>query len=191
MSINFGFTIPLSDILIFGVIIFFGFYGYRRGVLKGLIGILRLYFSFIFTVILYERAAILLQAITNIPSWFVQMLCFTVILIIFVVAMWAVEIILRKKITQDEQTGSVLSKVGGVTLGLLEGILLISIMIMDVGFYPTPEGVKYPFEDAVSYKVIKQVAPSIKDFTVKPVSMLKDISDGTEIENTEEDKEKE
>jgi uncharacterized membrane protein required for colicin V production len=191
MSMNFGFTIPLSDILMFGVIIFFGFYGYRRGVLKELISVLRLYFSFIFTVLLYERAAILLQAITNIPSWFVQMLCFSVILIIFLVAMWAVEIILRKKITPDEKTGSVLSKVGGVTLGLLEGILLISIMIMDVEFYPTPEGAKYPFEGAVSYKVIKQVAPSIKDFTVKPVSMLKDISDGTEIDDMEEDKEKE
>ena len=191
MSMNFGFTIPLSDILMLGVIIFFGYYGYRRGVQKELVSVLRLYFSFIITVILYERTAILVQAITNAPSWVAQMLCFTAILAVFISAIWAAEIMLRKKLSQTEKASSVLSKVGGVTLGLLEGILIISIMIMDVEFYPTPEGAKYPFEGAASYKVIKQVAPSIKDFTVKPVSMLKDISDGSEVEDLEEDIEEE
>ena len=100
---------------------------------------------------------------------------------------WAIEIILRKKLSHDAKASSALSKIGGVTLGLLEGILIISILIMAVEFYPTPKGAKYPFEGAVSYKAIKQVAPSIKDFTVKPVSVLKDMSDGKEPEELEEE----
>ena len=187
MFINSGFTIPLSDILIFGVIIFFGYYGYRRGVQKELVSVLRLYFSFIITVLLYERLAVVVQALFNAPSWFAQMLCFVIIFAVFVAAIWAIEIILRKKLSQTTKAGSVLSKAGGVTLGLLEGILIISIMIMAVEFYPTPEGAKYPFEGAVSYKFIKQIAPSIKDFTVSPVSMLKEISDGSEPEDLEEE----
>jgi uncharacterized membrane protein required for colicin V production len=187
MFMNSGFTIPLSDILMFGVIIFFGFYGYRRGVQKELVSVLRLYFSFIITVLLYERLAILFQALFNAPSWFAQMFCFAFIFVILVGAIWATEIILRKKLSHDTKASSALSKVGGVTLGLLEGILIISILIMAVEFYPTPEGAKYPFEGAVSYKAIKQVAPSIKDFTVRPVSVLKDMSDGTKPGDSEEE----
>ena len=187
MFINSGFTIPFSDFLMFGVIIFFGYYGFRRGVQKELISVLRIYFSFIITVILYERLAVLVQALFNAPSWFAQMLCFVVIFVVFVAAIWVIEIILRKKLSQAEKTSSVLSKTGGVTLGLLEGILIISIMIMAVEFYPTPEGAKYPFEGAVSYKFIKQIAPGIKDFTVRPVSALKDISDGSKPEDLEEE----
>lgn len=183
---NSGFTVPLSDILMFGVIIFFGFYGYRRGVQKELVSVLRIYFSFIITVLLYERLAILLQALFNTPSWFAQMLCFVFIFVILVAATWATEILLRKKLSHDAKASSSLSKVGGVTLGLLEGILIISILIMAVEFYPTPEGAKYPFEGAISYKVIKQIAPSIKDFTVKPVSVLKEMSNGTKPEELEE-----
>ncbi len=170
----------------FAVIIFFGYYGFRRGVLKELLSVLRLYFSFIITVLFYEKLAVLTQAILNTPSWFAQMLCFTVILAVLFSAVWAAEIILRKKISQTTKAGSILSKVGGVTLGLLEGILLMSIMIMAVEFYPSSEGAKYPFEDAASYKVIKQIAPSIKEYTVRPVSMLKDMSDGSELDDTEE-----
>lgn len=171
----------------FAVIIFFGYYGYRRGVLKELLSVLRLYFSFIITVLFYEKLAVLTQAILNTPSWFAQMLCFTVILAILFSAVWATEVILRKKMSQTTKAGNVLSKVGGVTLGLLEGTLLISIMIMTVEFYPTPEGAKYPFEGASSYKVIKQVAPSIKEYTVRPVSMLKDISNGSESDDLEKE----
>ena len=186
MYINFGFAVLLSDIIMFAVIIFFGYYGFRRGVLKELISVLRLYFSFIITVLLYEKLAVLIQAILNTPSWFAQMLCFTIILGVLFASVWATEIILRKKMTQTTKAGSVLSKVGGVTLGLLEGTLLISIMIMTVEFYPAPDEAKYPFEGASSYNVIKQVAPSIKDYTVRPVSMLKDISNGSESDDTEE-----
>jgi len=185
MYMNFGFTVPLSDILMFAVIIFFGYYGFRRGVLKELLSVLRLYFSFIITVLFYEKLAVLTQAILNTPSWFAQMLCFTVILAVLFSAVWAAEVILRKKISQTTKAGSILSKVGGVTLGLLEGILLISIMIMAVEFYPSSDGAKYPFEGAASYKVIKQVAPSIKEYTVRPVSMLKDISNGSEPDDLE------
>ena len=168
---SFAFTFPLTDILIFGAVILFAFNGFRRGVLRALFGFLRVYFSFIITTLLYERAALFLQATFDISSSLAQMICFTGIFAIFWAIIWVVALIL-KKISTPLQTSSYLSKIGGTILGLVEGTLVVSIVIMGISFYSLPE-IQSPLENAISYRMVKQVAPGIKDFTVGHIPRLK------------------
>lgn len=169
---NFALAFPLVDILIFGAIILFGFNGFRQGVLRVLVGFLRVYFSFIITTFLYERAAIFLQATFGTSSPLAQTICFAAIFAIFWAVMWAVGLIL-KKISKPLQTSGSLSKIGGTILGIVEGMLIVSIVIMGISFYSAPE-IQSPLEDSVSYRLVKQVAPGIKDFTVGRIPRLKE-----------------
>lgn len=187
MSITAFSAISLADILIIGVVLFFVFYGFKRGVLKTLYSILRIYFSFILTILLYDRLALLLQASSGMNSAAARILSFSVIFIVLITIIWVVGSLLRKKIARPSETSSSLSRIGGGFLGLLESILLISIIIMDINFYPASNGGKSPLEDTMSYKVIQQIAPSIEYFTIGPISRIKDISDISESEESEDE----
>ena len=178
MSANFAFTVPLADILIFGTVILFAFNGLKRGVLRALFGFLQVYFSLIITTLLYERAALLLQATFSISSPLAQMICFTAIFAIFLSILWVLTSTL-KKISKLPETSGSLSKIGGTILGAAAGILIVSIIIMVIGFYSLPE-IQSPLENAVSYRIIKQIAPGIKDFTVTHIPRLKADSDESE-----------
>jgi len=178
MSADFAFTLPLTDILIFGTVILFAFSGFKRGVLRALFGFLQVYFSFIITTLLYERAALLLQAAFSISSPLAQMICFTAIFAIFLGIIWVVVFIL-KKVSKPPETSSSLSKIGGTILGIAEGVLIVSIIIMGISFY-SPPIIQSPLENAVSYRVIKQIAPGIKDFTVAHIPSLKEETDVSE-----------
>ncbi len=187
MSMNVAFIVPLADLLFLGIIAVFAVYGFKRGVLATLYNILQIYFSFIIAVLFYEKLALLLQAVSNISSAAARMICFTTLFIAFLVTVWATGVFLRKRVSRESDSDSGLSRIGGGALGLLEGVLLISIAIMDINFYAVPDGTKSPLEDAVTYKVIKHVAPGIEYFTISPFSRLKDISDGTTADEPEPD----
>jgi uncharacterized membrane protein required for colicin V production len=178
MLANLAFTLPLADILIFGTIVLFAFYGFKRGVLRALFGFLQVYFAFIITTLLYERAALLLQAKFDIPSQLAQMICFTVIFAIFLAMIWVL-VFTVKKVSKPPETSSSLSRIGGAILGVAQGTLIVSIIIMGISFY-SPPIIQSSLENAISYRVIKQVAPGIKDFTVERIPSLKEEADVSE-----------
>jgi membrane protein required for colicin V production len=165
MSMDLAFVVPLVDIPIFGAIIFFALNGFRRGILRALFSFFRIYLSFIVTALSYERLALLFQAAFDISSPLAQMICFIAVFTIFFVMVWVLVAIL-KKVSKPLQTSSRLSKIGGTVLGITEGILIISIVIMVIGFYSVPE-TQSPLESAVSYRAVKQVAPGIKHLTME------------------------
>ena len=171
----------LADILVFGVVIFFAFRGFMRGVLRELFSFLRVYFSFIVAAILYGKAQNLLQRIFDMSPWLAQIITFTTIFIIFLVLLWLVGAIVGKRIAKPE-TRSGLSRIGGTILGLAEGILIVSTIIMVVNFHSTSQEVRSPLEDAISYKAVEPIAPSIRDFSIKPFPFLKDIPKKSESE---------
>ena len=172
MPINTSFTLPFADFFILGAIVFFAFSGFMRGALRTLFSALRIYFSFIFTSLIYERAALPFQALFDMPAWLAQMACFIAIFGIVLTAIWVVGSILIKRMANPPKTSSSLDKIGGIVLGFVEGILIVSLIIMIIDFHPTPKA-HSPLENAVSYKIIKNIAPSIKDFTMRPISRLK------------------
>lgn len=187
MSINVAFIIPMADIIFLGIIAFFAFYGFKRGVLRTLYSILRVYFSFIITILFYEKLALLFQAMFDISSVAARIVGFAILFLALVSIIWTIGIFLKKRISKEFNPDSDLSKIGGCVLGLLEGVLIISIGIMDINFYPVPEGAKSPLESAVSYKVIEQVAPGIEHFTISPFSRLREIPDVSKPDESESD----
>lgn len=55
------------------------------------------------------------------------------------------------------------SRVIGAILGIIEGIFLVSIVMMNVSFYPKEIIIK----NSVSYKVLKNVAQDVNSFTLR------------------------
>jgi len=182
-----AFIVPLADLLIFGVIGIFVFYGFKRGALRTLYSILRIYFSFIISILFYERLALLLQAASNISSGVARIICFTTLFIALLVTMWSAGIFLRKRVAKASDADSGLSRAGGCLLGLLESVLILCIIFLVIGFYPVPIGVEFPLEGAISYRVIKYIAPGIETFTVGPISRLKNVADIPDSDESDSD----
>ena len=187
MSVNAAFALPLADVLFLGAIGLFAYYGYKRGVLRTLYSILRIYFSFIIAVLFYEKLALAVQVMLDMSSAAARIVCFTTLFTALLVIMWATGVFLKKRVSREPESDGGLNRIGGGVLGLLEGVLLLSIVIMDINFYSVPDNSKSPLEGSASYKVIKQIAPGIESFTVGPISRLKDISDGAEPDESEPD----
>jgi uncharacterized membrane protein required for colicin V production len=179
MPVNLAFALPLADIFILGAIGFFAFSGFMRGALRTLFSLLRIYFSFIITVLFYERLALLAQAMIDMPAWLAQIISFVIVFGVVLTIIWIAGAILIKRIAKPPQTSSSLNKIGGTVLGLVEGIFIVSVIIMCIDFYPAHNDARSPMEDAISYKFIKYIAPSIKDFTMNPVSRLRNIANGS------------
>jgi uncharacterized membrane protein required for colicin V production len=176
----------LADIFVLGVLIFFAFFGFRRGALRTLYSNLRIYFSFIVTMLFYERLAPPLQAVINLPSGIILMICFGIIFVVCIVVVWLISVFVKKRVAKPSQTTSGLSKIGGWILGLLEGVLIISIVIMAISFYHKPEDDKPLLEDTLSYRVLKFVAPSMETFGTGPIARLKELSERRKAKEAED-----
>ena len=187
ISISVASVMSLADIIVLGVVIFFAFYGLKRGALRTLYSILRIYFSFIITILFYEKLALLLQANTGITSAVALIVSFTSLFCMLAIIVWLTGVLVRKRIANPPQTDNTLSRIGGIVLGVLESVLLMSIIIMAIDFYPAENKARSPLEDTLSYKVIKNIAPSIESFTTGPIERLKDISGG-ETDESKSDK---
>lgn len=187
MSTSSAFTVSLADVLIIGILFLFALYGSKRGVRGTLNSIFRIYFSFIIAILFYEKLALLFQAMVDIPSGAARLICFTVLFAVFLSTIWTIGVVLRRRLSKTSDPDSSANRVGGAALGLLECVLLISIVIISVNFYPISEDTKSPMEKSISYKAIKYVAEGIESFTIAPLSRLKDVSNLSEPDESEYD----
>jgi len=187
MSTSSAFTVSLADVLLIGILFLFALYGAKRGVRGTLNSIFRIYFSFIIAILFYEKLALPFQAMANISSGAARVICFATLFAIFLSVVWTTGVVLRKRISKTSDPDSSANRVGGAALGLLESVLLISIVIMGVDLYPASEDAKSPMESSISYKAIKYVAQGMESFTMAPLSRLKDISNLSEPDKSESD----
>jgi uncharacterized membrane protein required for colicin V production len=151
-------TLIAFDLFVFGVIVLFGFTGYRRGGIKSFISLFLLYLSFIAAMILYEKPSLYLQITLDTPSPLARLVCFAIFFAIFVAITRYVSYIINKILTQVLIRG-IISGIIGVFFGAMEGILLISIIFMVIAFYP----VNPPLKDAISFKVMKDIPVNLRD----------------------------
>jgi uncharacterized membrane protein required for colicin V production len=114
------------------------------------------------------------------------MIAFAGIFVIFIVIIWLIWAIMSKRISKPE-TSSKVSKISGTILGLAEGILVVSIVIMIVSFHPGYGKAQLEFKDTVSYKAIEPIAPGIRSLTIGPISQLTEIPDTEPNRQTESD----
>jgi uncharacterized membrane protein required for colicin V production len=147
------------DLFVFGVIILFGFTGYRRGGIKSFINLIFLYLSFIAAMVLYEKPSLYLQITLDTPSPLARLVCFAIFFAIFVVITRYVNYIITKILTTQVLIRGIISGIIGMFFGAIEGILLISIIFMSIAFYP----VNPPLKDAISFKVMKDIPVELRD----------------------------
>jgi uncharacterized membrane protein required for colicin V production len=186
MQMELAFILSLADLFLFGIVVLFAFVGFVRGVLNQLLSFLRVYFSFIAATLLYRKVAKSLLAGLSLPPWATQMIAFAGIFVIFIVIIWLIWAIMSKRISKPE-TSSKVSKISGTILGLAEGILVVSIVIMIVSFHPGYGKAQLEFKDTVSYKAIEPIAPGIRSLTIGPISQLTEIPDTEPNRQTESD----
>ncbi len=176
MQMDLAFVLSLADLFLFGIVALFAFVGFVRGILNQLLSFLRVYFSFIVATLLYRKVARSLLNALSLPLWANQMIAFAGIFVIFIATIWLVWAILSKRISKPE-TSSRMSKISGTILGLAEGILLVSIVIMIVSFHPGYDRAQLDFKSSISYKTIEPIAPGIRSLTIGPISQLTESPD--------------
>lgn len=186
MQMELAFVLSLADLFLFGIAALFAFVGFVRGVLNQLLSFLRVYFSFIAATLLYRRVAKSLLNGLSLPSWATQMIAFAGIFVIFIATTWLIWAIMSKRISKPE-TSSKVSKISGTILGLAEGILLISIVIMIISFHPGYDRAQLGFKNTISYKTIEPIAPGIRSLTIGPISQLTESPDKEPNHQTESD----
>ena len=171
MSENLAFTVPVADFFAAGLIGLLALNGFRRGGLGALFTFLRIYLTFIITALSYERAALPFQARLSATTSTSQIFCFITIFVLVFAAAWALEILLRRKISESPGGKKKASRASGIIFGVFQGILLLSIIYMNVDFFPESqqEGTSH-LENVFSHKLVKHVAPGIKDFSIESVS---------------------
>lgn len=146
------------DIFIAVVLIFYGLTGFRRGGIKSFLSLLFLFIAFIITMILFEKPAVYLQVTQETNSSITKVICFSSIFLILVAITRYIYYIVTKIFTKVLLRGT-LSGIIGVVFALIEGILLISIVYMNIAFYP----VKPPLSDTVSFRMMKDIPVDIRD----------------------------
>jgi uncharacterized membrane protein required for colicin V production len=186
MQIELAFVLSLADLFLFGIVVLFAFVGFVRGVLNQLLSFLRVYFSFIAATLLYRKVAKSLLAGLSLPPWATQMIAFAGIFVIFIVTIWLIWAIMSKRISKPE-TSSRVSKISGTILGLAEGILMISIVIMIISFHPRYDRAQLEIKNTISYKAIEPIAPGIRSLTIGPISQLTESPDTKSNHQTESD----
>jgi uncharacterized membrane protein required for colicin V production len=152
-------TLIAFDLFVFGVIVLFGFTGYRRGGIKSFISLLLLYLSFIAAMVLYEKPSLYLQITLDTPSSLARLICFAIFFAIFIVITRYVNYVITKILAAQVLVRGIIGGIIGMIFGTMEGILLISIIFMCIAFYP----VNPPLRDAISFKAMKNIPVDLRD----------------------------
>lgn len=151
----------IIDLFVLGFIILCAFNGLRRGLVRTFFGLLGFYITFIVTMLLYERVAVFFQAIDGKPSYAARIICFSIIFILFSAILKVLNILIIRLLTTFISEGTP-SRIIGTVLGIIEGVFLASIVMMNVSFYPK----EITLKNSVSYKLMKNIAQDINRFTM-------------------------
>lgn len=152
----------IIDLFVLGFIILSAFNGLRRGLVRTFFGLLGFYISFIIAMLLYERMAVFFQAIDGKPSYTARLICFSILFVIFSAILKVLNILIIRLLTTFISEGTP-SRIIGTILGIIEGIFLTSIVMMNISFYPKEITIK----NSVSYKLTKNIAQDVNNFTMR------------------------
>jgi uncharacterized membrane protein required for colicin V production len=162
-------TLIILDLFIIGVLILYGFNGFRRGGIKSLLSLFFLYISFIATMLLYERPAMYMQVELDTNSSLSKIVFFAIIFAIIATVTRYIYYFLTKMLA-DVLLRGLISGVIGAFFGLMEGILIIGIVFMCIAFYP----VSPPLSDTVSFKILKEIPIDVRDSSLWFLPKMRD-----------------
>jgi membrane protein required for colicin V production len=148
------------DLVLAIILAMFILLGFRKGLLKEVIGFIGLVVAF-WTAMRFTKAAAGLFPKISIPAR--EALTFLVILVGVFLLFHLAGFLLRKLIKASPL--AILDRLGGVALGLLKGGLLLSICLLVLSLAPLPKPWAEKMEGSLAAQGVRQVAPMAYEAT--------------------------
>jgi membrane protein required for colicin V production len=148
------------DLVLVIILAMFILLGFRKGLLKEVIGFIGLVVAF-WTAMRFTKAAAGLFPKLSIPAR--EALTFLVILVGVFLLFHLAGFLLRKLIKASPL--AILDRLGGVALGLLKGGLLLSICLLVLTLAPLPKPWAEKVEGSLAAQGVRQVAPMAYEAT--------------------------
>jgi membrane protein required for colicin V production len=146
------------DLLIVFPLIAFGLLGFRDGLVRKLVSmagaILAMFIAHFF---MQDIAQLLVQHLHAQPANAPMTAFFTVFFMLF-----ALQSILYRFLTKNYKIGGIVEKIIGVVVGLAQGVLMVSIVLMILTLQGPPS--RRMTRDSRLYAPVVSIAPQIKDF---------------------------
>ena len=159
------------DLTIIGVLIFFGFVGYRHGFFKKVFGFL----SFIVGLILATKCmspcgGLLVRWLGFSPEVGYVAAFFLVFLLVFLL-----QKVLFRLLVKKEGSVDFINRLAGVLVGLAQGLIGISLLLLMLSIFGVPsDSVK---KESALYKPVVNFAPRLFDFALEMIPQSKSFYD--------------
>jgi uncharacterized membrane protein required for colicin V production len=143
------------DLIIVFIITVPTFFGFRKGFLRKFLGIAGIIVGFILAVRFYEPVSGFFNGFIDGNSLVVQVISFLLIIgLIHGLSVW-----LARFIASSHSGTSLLDKIAGTIFGFLQGLILASVLLVNLSFINLP-AVKVR-ESSLLYNRVYNVAPAI------------------------------
>lgn len=154
-------SVNLLDLLLVVPLLFFGYHGYRKGLIIEVTSlaafILGLYFAFFFS----DFTAGILKEYFTIQTKYMAAIAFVVTFIVVLLIVLAVGKIVEKFI--DILLLGFLNKLAGGVFGMLKGALFLSIIIFVINYFDASHSIikQKAKDNSVLYQPIESIAPAL------------------------------
>jgi uncharacterized membrane protein required for colicin V production len=145
------------DILITLIVTLPTYFGFRKGFLRKLFGIIGIIAGFILAVKFYDPVAGILSSVIKENPVFVKVLSFLLIIgVLYGVSIWLA------RFMADMNSGtSLVDKVLGTVVGFLQGLLVASVLLFNLSLADIPS--KETRDSSLLYGTIYKIAPAAFD----------------------------
>lgn len=145
------------DILILLIISLSAFFGYRKGFLRKVLGIAGIILGFILAVRFYKPIAGLLSGLVGSSGSLISVIAFLIVIgIVFGLAVWV-----ARFIAGMNSGTSLADKILGAITGFLQGLILASVLLVNMSFANEPE--QKIRDNSLLYSGVYSVAPALFD----------------------------
>jgi len=159
------------DILIALIVTLPAFFGFRKGFLRKLLGILGIILGFILAVKFYDTVASLLSVFVKGNPVFVDVLAFLLIIsVLYGTAIW-----LARFIASMNSGTSLIDKILGTAIGFIQGLIVASILLFNLSLADLPA--LQTRQSSLLYPTIVKIAPALFDKVIDLFPGLKSMYD--------------
>lgn len=150
----------ITDICIFVGLVLFALLGFRDGFFRKLFGILGLILGLILATKFMSGLGENVMLWFDFPSDVSHVLAFS---FVYMFVMVFVNVLFRWFGRSSKETLSMRSRFLGAVLGLLQGAVVVSLLLLMSNIFDIPE--KEDRDSAVLYKPMSSIAPAVFDYT--------------------------
>ncbi|HEY3250714.1 MAG TPA: CvpA family protein [Ignavibacteria bacterium] len=156
------------DIVIFFIVAVPAYFGFRKGFMRKLLGIIGIVAGFILAVRFYENAAKVLSAFIKESPLIVDVISFLFIVgVVYGISLW-----LARFMSDIGGGVNFLNKALGIIFGFFQGLIVASILLYNLAFinFPSPE----TRNSSILYHPVYKIAPAIFDKIIELFPGLKE-----------------